>query len=338
VSGRGNERKAVFRDDEDRNRFVNLLGGLEARYGVEVHGYVLMGNHYHLLLRLRGESGLSAAMHWLIVSYTVWFNRRHRRSGHLFQGRFKAILVGFDEWGAALSRYVHLNPVRVRKHGLDKRARAADQQGLGEAPTKEAIRARLKVLAAYRWSSYRDYAGSSPGPAWLHTDEMLSRFHGSRNAYRQYVEEAIRADLRESPWEELKAGFILGGEELLERVGRLLKGDAREQPGLNRLTKVAKLEAIAEAVSNEKGEAWDEFVDRRGDWGRDMALLLARSHTALTNRELAQWVGGIDDSAVAQAVKRLRNKMKKAPQLREIFRRLEGKMSKCDAGSQCESK
>jgi REP element-mobilizing transposase RayT len=327
VTGRGNERKEVFRDDEDRERFLLLLGGLEARYGVEIHGYVLINNHYHLLVRLGRDRGLSAAMQWLAVSYTIWFNRRHGRSGHLFQGRYKAILLEFDRWGAELSRYIHLNPVRVRKYGLDKRTRAAERRGLAEAPVEQTIKARLEKMASYPWSSHPQYAGTGTGHKWLHTGEILSRFDGSRSAYREYVEEAIRGGIPPSPWEELAGGFLLGGEEFQKETGKMLKGDAREQPGLTELTETIGLDGIAAAVAREKGEAWEDFVDRRKDWGRDMALLLARRHTAKTNRELAEWGGGMSDSAVAHAIKRFEQKMEDHPQLREIYARLLQQMS-----------
>jgi putative transposase len=123
VTGRGYARGKLLLDEGDRRRFVGVLSEVEPRYGLEVHAYVLMANHYHLVLRMKRESGLSAGMQWLGVSYTVWFNRRHRRSGHLFEGRFKAILIEFDPRGADLSRYVNLNPVRIRRYGLDKKRR-----------------------------------------------------------------------------------------------------------------------------------------------------------------------------------------------------------------------
>ena len=100
VTARGNERRAIFRDDRDRTRFVELLGELTERFGVRVHAYVLMDNHYHLLVSTP-QGNLSAAMQWLGVSYSVWFNRRHGRAGHLFQGRFKAVVL---EGGAAAMR------------------------------------------------------------------------------------------------------------------------------------------------------------------------------------------------------------------------------------------
>lgn len=99
-----------------------------ARFSLRLHAYVLMSNHYHLLLETP-EANLSRAMQWFNVSYTVWFNRRHGRCGHLFQGRFKAILVDAAERGAQLSRYLHLNPVRVERFGLRERSLAEGRLG-----------------------------------------------------------------------------------------------------------------------------------------------------------------------------------------------------------------
>ena len=120
ITARGNERKRIFRDDRDRQHFLELLAEMVLRFGVRWHAYVLMENHYHLLLELT-EANLSRAVQWLNVSYSVWFNRRYGRSGHLFQGRFKSVLVNRDEWALALSRYLHLNPVRVQSLGLGNR-------------------------------------------------------------------------------------------------------------------------------------------------------------------------------------------------------------------------
>src|ERR1044071_7225824 len=97
VTARGNERKSIYRDDQDREHFLELLQEVVLRFRVRLHGYVLMDNHYHLLLELT-EPNLSRAVQWLNVSYSVWFNRRRRRSGHFFHGRFKSVAVERDEW------------------------------------------------------------------------------------------------------------------------------------------------------------------------------------------------------------------------------------------------
>ncbi len=330
VTARGNERKNIFRDERDRAHFVELLAELEARFGLEVHALVLMDNHYHLLLRMRRETGLSAGMHFLGVSYSVWFNRRHRRSGHLFQGRFKAVVVDFDAWGAELSRYIHLNPVRTRRHGLDKRARAADREGLGESVGKEEVTQRLAALRKHRWSSYPAYVGWGKGAAWLHTAETLAKFgkgsKGSRE-YRRYVEEAIRSKWLESPWENLVGGLVLGGKELLEKVRQVTKANPGEQPGWKEIERRPGLPEIVAAVSRLRGEAWEDFGNRRGDWGRPMVLMAARRWAGIDNRTLADWMGGKDDSAVTQAVKRLEAKMRRSCKLAGFYRALEREMS-----------
>src|SRR5258708_28566693 len=113
VTARGNERRRTFRDDADRRQFLATLGQAAAENGLRVHGFCLMPNHYHLLVETpRGN--LSRAIGWLQTTYTIRFNHRHRRSGHLFQGRFKAHLVEADSYSMELLRYVHLNPVRPR--------------------------------------------------------------------------------------------------------------------------------------------------------------------------------------------------------------------------------
>src|SRR5580704_2469249 len=106
VTARGNERRAIFRDDTDRRRFLDLMAEWVERFGLRLHAFVLMDNHYHLLVETP-RANLSIAMQWLGVSYTVWFNQRHRRAGHLFQGRFKAILLE-ESAAVEISRYLHL--------------------------------------------------------------------------------------------------------------------------------------------------------------------------------------------------------------------------------------
>ncbi len=106
VLSRGNERREIFRNNGDYFKFLSLLGETVERFRVEVHGYVLMKNHYHLLLQTR-EENLSRAIQWLGVSYSIWFNRRHQRSGHLFQGRFKSFLIENDRYLVSMCLYIH---------------------------------------------------------------------------------------------------------------------------------------------------------------------------------------------------------------------------------------
>jgi REP element-mobilizing transposase RayT len=188
VTARGDHRQAIFCDGRDEGHFLELLAQMRERFRVQVLAYVLMGNHYHLMV-CTPEANLSRAMQWLNVSYSVWFNKRRGEVGHVFQGRFKAMVVEGEGWGIALSEYVHLNPVRIKALGQGERTRAAERQGLGRPPTREEVAARLERLRRYRGSSYRAYAGYAKTPEWLDTEVILSRAGGAA-AYRQSVLDA----------------------------------------------------------------------------------------------------------------------------------------------------
>jgi len=153
ITARGNEQKDLFRDDNDRERFLGYLETAAGRYKAVIHVYCLMSNHFHLLLSTP-EGNLSQIMRHINGGYTTWFNKRHNRFGHLFQGRYKAILVDADPYAGELSRYIHLNPVR------------ADMVGQPEE---------------YPWSSYRAYTGKTKPPRWLTTDWLL-RYFGQKPA------------------------------------------------------------------------------------------------------------------------------------------------------------
>ena len=142
VTARGNERRSIFRGEGDYAQMVSLLEESVARFGLRLHGYVLMENHYHLMVE-SPEGNLSRAMQWLNVSYSIWFNLRHRRVGHLFQVRFKAIIVDPRQWGLVLSRYVHLNPLRTRRHSLSNPHRERVSTGKSKGATAAELARRM---------------------------------------------------------------------------------------------------------------------------------------------------------------------------------------------------
>jgi len=194
VTARGNERKAIVRGDADRARFVDSLAAMVDRYRVRCHAWVLMNNHYHLLLETPSPN-LSQALRHLNGVYTQTFNRRHERVGHLFQGRFKAIVVEKEAYLLELCRYVVLNPVRA---------------------------GAVRDPAAYPWSSYRATAGLSAAPGWLTVDWVLAQFGQRRGTaeakYRQFVAEGIRQASR--PWEQVVGQVYLGREAFVREVYR----------------------------------------------------------------------------------------------------------------------
>ena len=328
VTARGNERRAIFRGEGDYARMVLTLEQTIARFGLRLHGYVLMENHYHLILEAP-EGNLSRAMQWLNVSYSVWFNRRHRRIGHLFQGRFKAIIADPQEWGLALSRYVHLNPLRTRKHILGKTGRQEVSTGKRKGATAAEVSKRLLFLNGYGWSSYRAFAGYEPEPQWLETKAIASLIEGDprrwRSKYRALVEEGAQEGAV-SPWPAVEAQAVLGGYSLLEEVRTQIKEGRREIVGKRSLNRRSTFEDAVAVVEGHCRRRWEEFKERRGDPGREMVFWLARRHAGMTLGQLGERSGATDYAAVAMALRRFELKMKNDANLRTEMQELEGTM------------
>jgi putative transposase len=176
VLSRGNGRQEIFFDDADRTQFIGLMGETSERFDLDFYAYVLMGNHYHFLLKTK-RANLSKSMQWFGATYTRRFNNRHKRGGHLFQGRFKNFLVENDNYLFRLSCYIHRNPLRA------------------EIVTR---------LADYKWSSYASYAYGKRKHGWLNTDPILSQFGGSSKVKR----EKYRSKVQNYSGEEKNCGKI----------------------------------------------------------------------------------------------------------------------------------
>ena len=191
VTSRGDRQEAIYEDDDDRQMFLTLLGEVVTRCQWLCYAYCLMGNHYHLVLETP-EGNLAKGMRHLNGVYTQRSNRRHGRVGHLFQGRYKAILVDSEAYLLALSRYVVLNPVRA---GM------------------------VKTPAAWPWSSFQAMTGHATSPAWLSTDGLLAQFAqrraSARCRYRQFVMEGIG---QESIWNDLHRQIFLGDDQFVKRM------------------------------------------------------------------------------------------------------------------------
>ena len=327
VTARGNERKRIYRRDSDRARFLELLSEATDRFTLRVHAYALMDNHYHLLIETP-RANLSQSMQWLNVSYSIWFNRRHNRVGHLLQGRFKAFIVEDDAGWQEVARYVHLNPVRLGGLGLDKRQRAVSRQGLTCAPKAELVAERLRILREFRWSSYRAYAGYGGGVGWLWT-QPLDRLCGGRTAQerraalRQYTEEPLRQGVLERPWDRLVAGLVLGSLTFAQSLRQKVTGNAREQAALKTLAPRITWAQIVRALEEVKGQSWEEFSQRYGDWGRDAALWLGRKRGGYSLGKLGELAGGMDYAAVGQAVSRFGKRLEQTRGLRRQLMELE---------------
>ncbi len=209
VMCRGDRREVIFRDDEDRVGFLTTLGEACHRTGALVHGYVLMSNHYHLLLETP-EPNLVATMKWFQGTYTQRFNARHRLSGHLFQGRYKAVPIDAEQpdYFRRVSDYIHLNPVRAR---------------LLEASRPDLLR--------YRWSSFPLFAQSARLPEWMRRERVFGALElpdegaGSRRRFRARMDRRMREVLEivdpeaeAQEWRALQRGWYVGSESFRDRL------------------------------------------------------------------------------------------------------------------------
>lgn len=209
VMCRGDRREAIFADDGDREMFLATLAQMCERAGIRVHSYVLMSNHYHLLLETP-EPNLVAGMKWFQGTYTQRFNARHRLSGHLFQGRYKAIPIQAEAEGyfGAVSEYIHLNPVRA---------------GLLDAARPD--------LREYRWSSFARFIEKARLPEWLRRGRVFAALDlpdegaGSRRRYGAWLAARTHDVLEREPteeeartWRELRRGWYVGSESFGDRL------------------------------------------------------------------------------------------------------------------------
>jgi len=237
VTSRGNGREPIFLADTDRHLFLNVLGEVVEESRWLCHAYCLMTNHYHLLVETP-DANISAGMRQLNGLYTQRFNRRHEHVGHVFQGRFKGILVERESHLLELARYVVLNPVRAE---------------MVQAPED------------YRWSSLRATLGLAPPPPWLTVGALLESF-GSPARYGDFVLQGIGES---APWDELQ-GALLGSEGFARRVGRHLeeKATEREIPRRERLAHRKTLEELfPHRVVGDRALRNETIREARRRWG-----------------------------------------------------------------------
>lgn len=209
VTSRGDGREDIFLEEGDRTRFLEVLSEVCHRFNWAVHAYCLMGNHYHLVIETRDDT-LAKGMRQLNGLYTQRFNREHGRVGHVFQGRYKAVLVQKDSYLLELARYVVLNPVRA---GMVRSAKE------------------------WRWSSYRAMVGQAPVPPWLTTDWVLSAFAGRKtDAIDRYKAFVSAGKNQPSPWESLRNQIFLGDDQFVEEMQGLVaeERDLTEVPSTQR--------------------------------------------------------------------------------------------------------
>ena len=255
ITNRGNDKKDIFKDDQDRETFLKILALVNKRYHWICHAYCLMTNHYHLLIETP-DSNLSLGMRQLNGVYTQLFNKRHKRNGHLFQGRFKGILIQKDSHLLEVCRYVVLNPLRA---------------GMVENPEQ------------WQWSSYRATAGKENPHSSLTTDWVLGQFNGKRSKaeqeYRQFVKWGIN---EKSIMLDVKGQIILGEDEFVDSLADHLKKHKhvpeipRSQRYANRptLEKIFQESILKDRKKRDKkmSEAVERYAYRQSEVARHLSL------------------------------------------------------------------
>ena len=304
VMSRGNERQRIVRDDKDREKRLYWLDRTVQTCEWRLHAFVIMGNHDHLFVETP-RANLSAGMQLLNGSYTSYFNRRHGRVGHLFQGRFKAHLIEQEEHYLEVSRYIHLNPVRA---------------GLVQKPEQ------------CRWSSCRGYYDDRHVVQWVTYERVLREFGAdeatSRRRYRSFVQAGIEAPPA-SPFREALHGLIIGSDAFSSRVKNYLSAVPEDpsRPVLERLRNRPSLAQIVGRVAQMYGvdpkQVWHSGR-RSTDASRAVAAYLSKKVYRYRPVEVAPVLGYQSPAAVTAAVQRVeRDYSELASQIDQIQRSLD---------------
>jgi len=292
VTSRGWEKRVIVHGDRDRTDWLRMLGDVAVRYGWRVFSWMLMSNHFHLFLRTP-DPNLSAGMHDLNSGYASLFNRRHRRVGALFRGRFKGILVEDESHAWELSRYVHLNPVRAKMaaHPRD-----------------------------YAWGSYRDYCDVRKAPEWLDWQTVISEYGRSlvtaRRAYRRFVEAGVEQE-PDSPLAAAVAGTFLGSPDWILKIRQELadKPPDANVPLLRELSWRPSADEVIEAVARHYRVETTEMTParRHGNHTRQMAIYLIRQLTTDSLGAVASRFGGVSAAAICKTAKRVNQRYDEEP-------------------------
>lgn len=291
VTNRGNERRPIFFSDLDRQVFLDLLGVTVQRFGWSVTAWVLMTNHFHLVVQTP-EANLSKGMQWLEGSFAGWINKRHTRSGHLFGGRFKSVLIEKAAYFSNVLRYVVLNPVAA---------------GIVGRPED------------YAWSSYRATAGLDEAPTWLDLGSALQSFGDfgeiAHSAYRQFV--LGRLGMDDSLWTNLIHGTFLGSEDWAKRIRKHVESKPRstDHPLQQRAVGRPKIQQIVSAVCSATETRLEVIRQVRGHPLRTLIAWLGWHEGLHTLRSIAASLRLRSEGHISNLVRRCERLLSTMPDL-----------------------
>lgn len=316
VMCRGNRQEAIFKGDRDCEMFLDTLGEACSRCGWLVHAFVLMGNHYHLLLETP-EANLVDGMRWFQGTYTQRFNARHKLWGHLFQGRYKALLVdGGGDYFTTVANYIHLNPARARCFDLENGR-----------------------LADYRWSSHVGYLRLSKRPEWLVAGRVLGSLGfmddvAGRGKYRRYMQKRVLEVLHaadpkkaDAEWERIRRGWVFGSDgfrqEMEEAVDGAMSGKRRDSFAGEMVNRHDEHEAhrLLDLGLEACGLSRDDLaVLQRGDDRKRAIAWLVRRNTSVKNEWIAETLQMGHSSSVSRGVRMIEES--KVGELIELKRKM----------------
>jgi REP element-mobilizing transposase RayT len=311
ITCRGNARQDIYKDNKDRKAFLEILTESQKIYSIIIYSYVLMSNHYHLLIETP-KGNISDYMRHLNMRYTSHYNRRHKKVGHVFQGRYKGILVDKETYLTMLSRYIHLNPVRIR--------------GMKSMTYKE----KIQYLSKYKWSSLSGYISKRKKQKFIDYDLVLEEYGGDNDTGRQAYGNIISIDVsgKMDVKEKIVGQSIIGKEDFIEKIlDRYLKKDpdTRERPSLRELNGLRIQEDIIKVIEEDTGKSLDEIKRFKGI-ERNILMDLLYREGGLKNAEIGRLLE-VDYSTVSQGRKTLRDRLRKDKKAKEIITCIEGKLS-----------
>ena len=295
VFSRGNGENAVFLDDDDRRKFVDLLACAVVRFGWILHDWCLLSTHFHLSIETP-ECTLSRGMHWILTSYVGSFNKRHRKRGHVFGSRFKNVVVEKESYLVTLTRYIALNPVKG---------------GMVTRPED------------WAWSSYRARAGLEKAPEWLTLDGVFLQFDPedeakAREGYRRFVNEGLGDS--SDPFDSLGGKLFLGTAAWIEKMQALIDAQERSEDAPRKQVHPGRpeLEHVIEAVAAAFETTGEAIAAERGTLARRVVAYLAFEDGLVTQRKIARALGLTSAGGISGLASRCRRELKTNGRLREI--------------------
>lgn len=300
IMARGQRKEPIVYDDKDKKEFFSRLKSTIEKYNLNIHAFVLMNNHYHLLAQTP-NANLSDSMHYLNSSYSSYFKNRHKLVGSVFQGRYKAIVVDKDSYFLTLTAYIHLNPLRAQ---------------LVERPED------------YEWSSYQYYIGRKSAPQFLFTDELEHNF--SKTEYKNFIEDILNKERIFDRKEIYGTNSLLGGESFKTKIIKLIKEHGNiekdyEVSDYRRLKQIDK-EKIIDIIEKTFDLTRKEiFSKKRGNFYRKLAIYGLKRYTGLKLKE----IGLLSDSnyhAVSSAYYAFLDEIQQKREIRKMIEEFDKKI------------